>query len=295
MGNEQRHATWRHRRHAVTKFRRDIDLDRHAGDLLDPVFADQPGIIGGAAGDDGDSRHRREIDRQWSELDIAGGLVGERAKRIADHRRLLVDFLQHIMAIFALAGQDARYRALQDRPIDDDPIDVIDRRVIDGDHRPIAVMQIGDAAGQAGQRHRVRRDEHLSIAIADRERRSLPRGDQHRVRSAKQHQQGESALKPLQRRGRRVYRRQALIKQVRHQMGDHLRIGLAFETALLGHQFGLQLLIILDDAVMDDRDLLGRMRVGVLFGRPAMCGPARMTDADRPVERLQRQALVQVA
>ena len=39
---------------AIAKFGGDIDFDRQARQLFEPVFADQPGIIGGAAGGDGE-------------------------------------------------------------------------------------------------------------------------------------------------------------------------------------------------------------------------------------------------
>ena len=53
-------------------------------------------------------------------------------------------------------------------------------------------------------------------------------------------------------------------------------------------QLALQLEVVLDDAVVDDDDPAGAVavRVRVLFGRPAVRGPARVAEAVEPVERL---------
>ena len=42
------------RRLAVAVFGGDVDLDRKPGEALDPVLADEPGHVGGAAADDGE-------------------------------------------------------------------------------------------------------------------------------------------------------------------------------------------------------------------------------------------------
>ena len=55
-----------------------------------------------------------------------------------------------------------------------------------------------------------------------------------------------------------------------------------------------QLVEILDDAVVDDRDAVGRMRMRVDLGRPAMGRPAGVADADRAGERLASQPLLEV-
>src|SRR5262249_46299034 len=65
------------------------------------------------------------------------------------------------------------------------------------------------------------------------------------------------------------------------QVRDGLRIGLGREgVALLGEAL-LELAVVLDDAVEDDRDLLAvaaRERVRILLGDAAVRGPPRMPD-----------------
>ena len=57
----------------------------------------------------------------------------------------------------------------------------------------------------------------------------------------------------------------------------------------------LQLAEILDDAVVDDRDLGAHVRMGVALGRPAVRRPARVADAGAPCERLVQQAAFEIA
>ena len=51
-------------------------------------------------------------------------------------------------------------------------------------------------------------------------------------------------------------------------------------------QLAAQLGEILDDAVVDEGDAVGGMRMGVALGRGAVRGPAGVADADRAGERL---------
>ena len=63
------------------------------------------------------------------------------------------------------------------------------------------------------------------------------------------------------------------------QVGDHLGVGLRGEGVTVGFQFVLEFLEVLDDAVMHHRQpVTGHMRVGVVLGRTAMGGPARVCD-----------------
>jgi hypothetical protein len=71
--------------------------------------------------------------------------------------------------------------------------------------------------------------------------------------------------------------RVSLVDQVRHHFG----IGLRFETVADRAQFVAQRLVVLDDAVVHQRDgLVREVRVGVDGVRLAVRGPARVRDAD---------------
>ncbi len=68
-------------------------------------------------------------------------------------------------------------------------------------------------------------------------------------------------------------------------MRDNLGVGLAgkFRAALL--EALPQFAEILDDAVMDNGDILGGMRMGIALGRLAVRRPARVPDSGHAIER----------
>src|SRR5690606_30293323 len=49
-----------------------------------------------------------------------------------------------------------------------------------------------------------------------------------------------------------------------------------------------------NDAIMDDRHLLSRMRMGVIFGWTAMCGPACVADACDSGQRMGLKTISQI-
>ena len=65
------------------------------------------------------------------------------------------------------------------------------------------------------------------------------------------------------------------------EVRQHFGVGLGVEDVALGEQVVLQLLIVLDDAVVDDgeRTVVGFVGVRVAFGRYAVGGPAGMAHA----------------
>lgn len=91
--------------------------------------------------------------------------------------------------------------------------------------------------------------------------------------------------------GHRVHPRLDLLAD---EMGYDLGVGLAGEGAAARDQFVAQRLEVLDDAVVDDRDFAGRMRVRVVGGRAAMCRPARVRDAGLAGQRMRGEFIRQV-
>ncbi len=81
---------------------------------LEPVFGDHAGIVGRAAGRHGDAAHLGPVERQGRQADGARGWIEVGLQRVADHRRLLVDLLQHEVAMVALADHRPRDAALAD-------------------------------------------------------------------------------------------------------------------------------------------------------------------------------------
>ena len=223
-----------------------------------------------------------EIERQVRQRDVAGRRLDEGVERVADHLGLLVDLLQHEVAVFALADHGAGDGRQLDRALH-----LLARRVADHDgafveDHPVAVFQIGQTVGQRRQREGVGRQIHLAItvAITDSQRRAAPGTDHQVVLAGEDQRQTEGAFQALQGFRRRLDRTHSPIQVIGHQMDDDLGVGFGLEEVIVALQFGLQVLIVLDDAVMDDGNLARGMGMGVVLGRAAMGGPAGVADAD---------------
>src|SRR5262249_49848858 len=82
-----------------------------------------------------------------------------------------------------------------------------------------------------------------------------------------------------------------LIEVIRNEMRNRFRIGFRFEAMLLLLKLLPQFTVVLDNAIMHDSNLVGDMRMCVIFRRPAMRRPARMADTDRARQRFLLQFL----
>ena len=88
---------------------------------------DQAGVIRRAAGRDRDPLQRLEVERQLHrQRDALSRHVEIMRKRMADHFRLLVDFLRHEMAVIALVDQERRRIRLEHRALHRLPLRVVD-------------------------------------------------------------------------------------------------------------------------------------------------------------------------
>ena len=118
----------------------------------------------------------------------------------------------------------------------------------------------------------------LARAHADRQRTAGPRAD-HAMRLALRNDGDRvGAGQFLHRAAHRV--EQAALVEAVHQVRDHLRVGLGVEDIALGFEPGAQFVMVLDDAVMHQRDLAAREdRVRVAGDRRTVRRPARVRDA----------------
>ena len=205
---------------------------------------------------------------------------------MSDDLGLLVDLLGHEVAIVALFREQASRRAPLDAALDPFPVAVADVGAFASHDCPVALLEIGDAIGEGSERERVGTQKHLSVAVADRERRALPRADQEVVLAREQIDQRKRAAQPAKRGMDRLLRRLALRQLVLDRESRDLGIGLGGETVSLGGELLAQRLEVLDDAVVDHGEPGRSVRMGVGDRRLAVGRPARMSDADRPGERL---------
>ena len=136
------------------------------------------------------------------------------------------------------------------------------------------------------QRREVARDEHLTVprAHGDAARVTDARDDQ-RFRSASVHAGYRMCAAQLSRRqAHRLIERQAILQQLLNHVWNDLGVRLRQERVAVRSQPGLELGVVLDDAVVHDDDLARsvRVRMRVHIGSRAMRGPPRVADALMP-------------
>ena len=86
---------------------------------------------------------------------------------------MLVEFLFHEVAEAAFADGGAGHAGPLDLALHDGGVGVEETRAVAVNHRPIAVIQIGDALGERSESDAVGGDKHLVLAEADGERRPV--------------------------------------------------------------------------------------------------------------------------
>ncbi len=290
LRNEDRQIALAQRRLAVAEFGGDIEFDRDAGQPLEPVFGDKACVARGAAGHDRNALDVLEVERQLQrQRHPLGRHVDVARQRVADHFRLLVDFLGHEVAIIGLVDQKRRRTGFQHLAVHHRALLVVDHADFAGQNHPVAVFEIADGVGEGRQRDRVRAQIHLAVAVTDRQRRALAGADHQIGVAPEQECQRERAAQLRQRGLHRVLRRGALENVGIDQMRHHFGVGLAIEFRALLFQHQAQFAKILDDAVVDHRDVVGGVRMGVVLVRLAVGGPAGVSDPGMAGERFGPQ------
>ena len=202
-------------------------------------------------------------------------------ERVRHGARLLVDLLQHEVAVLALLGSIGRQFALAYGALD------VVALAIDDAHRGAAhfghvtLFEEHESARDRQQRGHVRGDEILVHAHADDDRTALAREDDPRRILLADDGERVSALEFGDRGANRLEqiadRLQVMVDPVRDDFGICLGRELVTEALEIAAQF----LVILDDAVVHDREaVIGNVRMRVALGRHAVRGPASVRDAD---------------
>ncbi len=184
---------------------------------------------------------------------------------------------------FDLRALDALAAAVED----------LDARV--AQHRPVALVEVGDGVGERGERDGVGPEIHFAGAVSDGERAALARGDHQVVVAGEDDGEREGTLQTAERMAHGFLRTDALRQLVGDDVHDHLGVGVALEYVALGTELGFQLAEVLDDAVVHDRDLAVHVRMRVALSRAAVRRPARVADAGMTLQRLLQQAPFKVA
>jgi hypothetical protein len=120
----------------------------------------------------------------------------------------------------------------------------------------------------------------------------LAREDTRRVGAA-QHGDGVGAAEAQQGAAHGLEERLTAVAGHVHEVGDNLGVGVAAKLAAQGPQLGLELDVVFDDAIVHDGDVPRDVRVGVVFARLAVGGPARVADARRAVDGRTREGVAE--
>ena len=215
-------------------------------------------------------------------------------ERVRHDFRLLVDFLRHEMAVIALVGEERRARGLDRLAVDATALGVVDFDAAAADHRPVAILEIGNRVGERCERNRIGAEIHLALAVADRKRRALARADQQIVLAGENESEREGTAQARQRGAHRLDRRLAPLHLLGDEMRDNLGVGFRSELGAAPFKLFAQLAEIFDDAVMHDRETLGGVRMRVVLGGPAVRRPARVADAGGAGQRLATEPRLQI-
>ena len=197
-----------------------------------------------------------------------------------------MDFLEHEMPILSALDRVRRQIALPPARA----AGLLKSRISDGSAAhlgDIALFQKHEAPGHGQQRRDIRGREVFVYAQTDHRRAALARHhDALRIRLREHRERiGAAQFSYCLLHGPQQAARgcQMMMNAVR----NHLGIGFRVESIAQSRQFNAQGLVIFDDAVVHDGDAALRdMRVRVFRGGHAVSGPASVGDADRSVQRL---------
>jgi hypothetical protein len=146
----------------------------------------------------------------------------------------------------------------------------------------VTLVEVDHAPRHRQERRRIGREEMIAVADADDERASLPRAHDPAGFAGGDHGDGVGTVKLGHGRLHRVQEIAATrsVPVGVHQVRDDLGVGLRAEDVPQRLQALAQRLEVLDDAVVDDGDLVGRdVRMGVGRGRRAVRRPTGVGDA----------------
>ena len=222
-------------------------------------------------------------------------VVGKRAaaQRVGNGVGLLVDLFQHERVVAGFLGRLGV-------PVDVDRVPFgrlagqrRDREPVLADLDHLVVEHVHHVARVRDQRGRIRCEECGSVALPHDERaRPLRRHDETGL-LGRDDSDRKGAFNFAQRCANGCREVPAEVRF--DQVGQRLRIGFASELVTVALEALPELEVVLDDPVVDQRDVAGAVGVWVrvLVGRAAVRCPARVPDASVAVERVRGQLLLE--
>ncbi len=287
----------RHGHVPVAELAGELHLRGKMGERLDEVFAHQRGVVRGAAAAEDDALDAAQLLGRHLEPAEDRGRFLERepaAHGVVDGLGLLVDFLQHVVRVSALADVFGRELDLADLVAGDAPEEGGDLELLAVDARDVEVVQVHGFPRVGDDRPGVAREKIFPPAHAQDERAAATRADNDARDLLVDEDDAVRADDLFQRRAQgrdeaRLGRFTAgVVVVLADEMGEHLGIGLRLKGVALPEELVLQRLVVLDDAVVHERQLpaLVEVRVRIRVGDAAVRGPPGVADADDALRRL---------
>jgi hypothetical protein len=288
-------------RFAVAVFAGNLDLARHFGDRFDPVLGHAAAVVAGAAGQD-----QHTVDGLEGAVRAVAKQLGRDAfhafERVGNGAGLLEDFFLHVVTVRpqfgrAAVGVHGFHGAGHGLVI------AVHHPVfaqLDVDH--VALFQVHDLVGHAGQCHRVAGQKGFALAHTQNQRRARTRTD-HALRLVFVEHGNRVRAMQLADGGFDGFKQVALVHAV-DQVRDDLGVGLAQKHIALGLQSGAQCFVVFDDAVVHQSHLAGlgvccaravaEVRVRVVHRGCAVRGPTRVGNAGAAFDVVGRDLVHQL-
>ena len=206
---------------------------------------------------------------------------------------MLVDLLQHEVAVLSFLRRRCGQLALADPAVDAVAVDVDDAHRSAANLCDVPLLEEHKAARHGQQRRDVRCNEILLDAEPYDHRTTLSRENQAVRIALAHHRQRVGALEFGHHGAHGVEKIAGGLELMVDAVRDDLRIGLRAEGVAGALQLRTQLLVVFDDAVMHDRQAARHVRVCVALARHAVRGPTRVCDADPAVERRTVERILQ--
>src|SRR5690606_9546937 len=192
---------------------------------------------------------------------------------------LLMDFLEHVVAVFALVqavrGMFVALRSVFHQLV----LLVPDFPAFLGQAGMLALVQVDELVGDLQQGQGAGSDKVFFTALAYHQRAAHAGAVERVGLLLVNHAQGVGAVQFGQGGTEGAEQVLLLFVVVRQQVGDHFGVGVGGEDVAEVDQLFAQDAVVFDDAVMHDGQALGDMRVGIALGGLAVGGPAGVGDA----------------
>ena len=163
-----------------------------------------------------------------------------------------------------------------------------------GDLGKLAVFEHDRAARVFENRGNIRSDEVLAVTQPQDQRRRGFGGDQLVGFGFRQHDDRERTAQPQDGFAHGLGQPAPAFELFLDQVRDQLGVGFGAELVAASEQFGAQLDEVLDDAVVDDGDRAGFVRMRIFLRRAAVSRPSRVPDSDMAVDGRVGQQMAQV-